>query len=355
MMEQIDMFSNDPGLKPVDTRSKLEREYLVPPFSILDTRQGYWQDRKRLWLSLGIESEIGRTARTFHDDEWLYEKKGQKMPGFHEEIFNSCQGRDSKGKNTFQDLIDNPRQAESAKLIAAVGGQSIFDPVLCELMYRWFCPKHGKILDPFAGGSVRGIVASILGYRYHGIDLSAEQIAANKEQATKLKVDGINWYIGDSIGLDKILPENFYADMIFTCPPYFDLEQYTSDASDLSNTSWQGFKIMYRKIIEKSILRLWPNRFACFVVSEIRDDNGCFRGLVPYTIDCFVNGGMWYYNEIILVNSVGSLPIRMANQFSYRKIGRTHQNVLIFYKGNVDSIPKLFKEIKQDGIKEYSA
>ena len=41
-------------------------------------------------------------------------------------------------------------------------GTSIFDPVLCELVYRWFCPSKGKILDPFAGGSVRGIVAAHL-------------------------------------------------------------------------------------------------------------------------------------------------------------------------------------------------
>jgi len=34
--------------------------FLVPPFSVLDTRQGYWQDRRDLWLSMGIESEIGR-------------------------------------------------------------------------------------------------------------------------------------------------------------------------------------------------------------------------------------------------------------------------------------------------------
>jgi hypothetical protein len=37
---------------------------------------------------------------------------------------------------------------------------SIFDPVLCEIAYRWFCPSGGTVLDPFAGGSVRGIVAS---------------------------------------------------------------------------------------------------------------------------------------------------------------------------------------------------
>ena len=39
---------------------KLSDIFIVPPFSVLDTRQAYWQDRKRYWLSLGIKSEIGR-------------------------------------------------------------------------------------------------------------------------------------------------------------------------------------------------------------------------------------------------------------------------------------------------------
>ena len=35
-------------------------------------------------------------------------------------------------------------------------GTSIFDPVVCELAYTWFAPVGGVVLDPFAGGSVRG-------------------------------------------------------------------------------------------------------------------------------------------------------------------------------------------------------
>ena len=52
-----------------------------------------------------------------------------------------------------------------------VTGTSIFDPVLCEIAYRWFSPVGGLILDPFAGGSVRGIVASKLGRQYIGHEL----------------------------------------------------------------------------------------------------------------------------------------------------------------------------------------
>jgi len=38
----------------------LAERFGVPPFSVLDARQGYWQDRKRAWLMLGIQSELGR-------------------------------------------------------------------------------------------------------------------------------------------------------------------------------------------------------------------------------------------------------------------------------------------------------
>jgi hypothetical protein len=43
-----------------EARQTLAERFVVPPFSVLDARQGYWQDRKRAWLALGIQSELGR-------------------------------------------------------------------------------------------------------------------------------------------------------------------------------------------------------------------------------------------------------------------------------------------------------
>jgi hypothetical protein len=81
----------------------------------------------------------------------------------------------------------------------AHSGTSILDPVLCELVYRWFCPPAGLVLDPFAGGAVRGIVASKLGRRYSGVDLSARQIEANEAQARAICTDPLpEWVVGDS-------------------------------------------------------------------------------------------------------------------------------------------------------------
>lgn len=49
---------------------------------------------------------------------------------------------------------------------------------------------------------------------------------------------------------------------------------------------------------------------------------------------------------MILVNPVGTLAIRAARQFNAsRKIGKTHQNVLVFYKGKIKDIKQNFGEL----------
>jgi len=47
-------------ISPAEARKTLAERFGVPPFSVLDARQGYWQDRKRGWLALGIRGELGR-------------------------------------------------------------------------------------------------------------------------------------------------------------------------------------------------------------------------------------------------------------------------------------------------------
>ena len=214
-------------------------------------------------------------------------------------------------------------------------GTSIFDPVLCELAYSWFSPQGGTVLDPFAGGSVRGIVASRLGRQYIGVELRPEQVEANRMQGDDLCPDlPPVWHTGDSRNIDKIC-HDVEADFVFSCPPYADLEVYSDDPNDLSTLKYEDFKPAYFEIIAKACSRLKQDRFACFVVGDVRDKKGNYYNFVGDTVEAFRAAGLHYYNEAILVTSVGSLPIRAGKQFSSgRKLGKTHQNVLIFVKGD---------------------
>lgn len=259
-----------------------------PPFSVLDARSGEWQDRKRAWASVGIKGEVGR-------DENL------------------------------------GRYSETTSL--GEKDTSIFDPTLCECAYRWFCPEGGQVVDPFAGGSVRGIVAGMLGRRYWGCDLRQEQIDANNAQADEIAPDVRPvWVCGDSMEILDAAPD---ADFVFSCPPYGDLEKYSDDPADLSAMEWHTFKAAYGRIILRAVKRLKPDRFACFVVGDFRDKRGFYRDFVSATIAAFRDCGAELYNEAILVTSVGSASMRVTKQFEAgRKFAKTHQNVLVFCKGD---------------------
>lgn len=279
-------------------------KFLVSPFTVLDARGKNWQDRKKAWIRLGIKSEIGR------GDDLLYNKQ---MGSF-----------------------DYYRVKEGKQKQTTVQQTSIFDPLLCEISYKWFCPESGQVVDPFAGGSVRGIVASILGYNYWGCDLSNDQIIANYEQKSKIldknSVADAVWIQGDS---NKELAHAPQADFIFSCPPYGNLEKYSDDPDDLSNMSYEDFVEVYRDIIKKSIDGLKPNRFACFVVGDFRDKNGLYRNFVSETIEAFEDAGARLYNEAILVSVIASASMRVTKQFdASRKLCKTHQNVLVFCKGD---------------------
>lgn len=315
--------------------SSLKDSFIFPPFSILDSRSGVWQERKRKWLSLGFNSQETR------EDVELIAKSGQSSGVY--DLRNKM--RDMLQREpTWDEIIDYAKK----KGMHIYEGASIFDPILCELSYRWFCPDGGKILDPFAGGSVRGVVAGVLGYEYLGIDLREDQCVANRKQASVLKLDVVQtqWYAGDSneVLSHKMSEDGF--DFVYSCPPYADLEKYSNDPKDLSNMDYADFKDVYFSIIKKAVDQLKQDRFACFVVGDVRDKKGFYYNFVSDTIQAFKDAGMELYNEIILVNVVGSLAIRVRRQFNGgRKIGKMHQNVLVFYKGDPKKIKDNFLEL----------
>lgn len=555
-----------------DQIGSLVQRFIVPPFSVLDARQGYWQKRKRAWLALGIRSDLGRTdlATTVVATDWM--KRGTDAGG------------------------------------------SVFDPVLCELAYRWFCPPGGQVLDPFAGGSVRGVVGAALGRRYLGIELRVDQVQANREQAkailqgnrvrTKVadpmaltpveahgsvlvkrddlfslggvsggkvrtcwhlmqgaigvttagsrqspqvnivaqlaKLTGIParvhtptgelspevlaaqeagaelvqhkagynsviiarskadakaqgwrdipfgmecaeavamtrrqvanlpfgqfsrlvmpvgsgmslagvlwglvdagqevpvlgvvvgaapvdrlekyappgwqgactlvasgldyhaevpevhlgalaldpvyeakclphlqpgdllwvvgirataeaqegaansllealafeagnapapvWVAGDSAQMGALLSEDAEADLVFTCPPYADLEVYSDAPADLSTLKYPAFRAAYASILANAVRRLKEDRFAVLVVGDVRDGAGLYRNFVAHTVEAMEAAGCRLYNDAVYITPAGSLPIRAGRIFEgSRKLVKGHQNVLVFVKGD---------------------
>lgn len=353
----------------------LSAEFIVPPFSVLDARQGYWVERKQAWIALGIESGAGRGENLLRmSDNAAIAKKGRKGTGrltyqIDRKRYDDARqeaGRTSRASRlTFNVEPDGvspkPRRTLGAtppNLESEIGtsGTSVFDPVLTELLLRWFSPPEGRVFDPFAGGSVRGIVSALLGRRYVGIDLRSEQVEANEvqwaqistgaESRAAIRAEPITeavprWITGDSRDAQTLLAasgENVSPfDFVLSCPPYLDLEVYSDDERDLSNASAAAFEEAYRSIISHAIARLADDSFAAFVVGDVREKRGegFFRRFPEMTISAFEDAGARLYNRAILLVMLSSLPLRVRRQFTRgRKLGTAHQEVLIFCKGS---------------------
>lgn len=298
MMEDEGLFD---AITP-NASNLLRDRYGVPPFTVLDRRNGDWQDRDNRWKAIGIESEVGR-------EEGLTFNMGM-------------------------DFMTSQRHLASAQQAPRT---SVFSPTLCELVYRWYSAPGQRILDPFAGGSVRGIVAGAMARDYTGLELRAEQVEANRAQAHIAGDMEPKWVHGDSANVLDLMGPDYEADLVFSCPPYAHLEKYSDDPADLSAMKYPDFLEAYRGIIRDTVSLLRPNRFAAWVVGEVREkggDGSCV-GLVPDTIQAFRDAGCELYNDCIILTPIGTAAVRTPKQFdASRKAGRVHEYLLVFVKGD---------------------
>jgi 16S rRNA G966 N2-methylase RsmD len=298
-LQNILDFNLDEGNKYEDgEKGSMEKNFGVPPFSILDTRQGYWQDRKKYWNNL-----IG--------------DQGESR------------------ENTL---------APKGSIMESIGSVSILDAVLAELICRWFGKKDFHVFDCFAGDTVFGFVAGSAGMTFTGIELRKEQAELNNKRVMEAELSA-KYICDNGANMDNHINDNSM-DLFFSCPPYADLEVYSDDPNDLSNMEHDEFFKVYKKCLKNTYKKLKDNRFAVIVMSEVRGKKGGYLGIIPATIDCMVEAGYQYWNELILVNSAGTLPLRAGKSMhSSRKVGRMHQNVLVFFKGSPNSIKTEFGNV----------
>jgi DNA methylase len=270
-----------------DGPGSLAKRFVAPPFSVLDAKQGYWQERKRLWKKRGAT-------------------------GGHVEQVNKSQA---------QLLDDSP-------------ATSAFDPVLADCMYRWFAPSGGRVLDPFAGEAIKGIVAARLGYAYTGIDVNKTHVATNRKQAAALDLSP-TWIHGDSKNLSAILKGSPDFDFVFTSPPYYDLEIYSKHEKDGSAfETYEQFIDWYGDIFRQAVARLKQNRFVVVKIGDVRDEKGFWRNLPGDSISCFLRMGLKLYNVAVLATPIGSMPQRAGDFPVSRKLVNGHQYVQVFLKGD---------------------
>lgn len=301
------------------SKGALYRKYIISPLSVLNTHTKEWQQQKTFWINdLGIKSEMGR-------------------------------GEQKTGMTNLQNLTGT-----------SLPSKSVFDPVLVEILVRWFSNKGERVYDPFCGGSVRGVVSGWLGREYIGTDLSSEQVDENRKQGEEIwgrnpPNDAILpcWEVGDAAN-----PESYPkqpVDLILTCPPYFDLEKYDNGVEDVSGMSWADFKSTMQTIADNCVASLKDNGFIIYVVGDVRDKTGYYRRLPDLISKQFTEGKhkghVDLYNKAIYLTAIATAAMRVEKTFNtQRKLVLVHQEILIFYKGDPSKISSNYEKFESSDL-----
>lgn len=286
-------------------KGSLAEKFIIPPLSVFDTKAGYWVKRKKAWRKL-----IG-------DD-------------------GSARGGADLGLKISKD---------------AFAGVSLLDPVMAEIIVKWFMPKEGdNCFDVFAGDTVFGYVAAYLGKAFKGIELREEQASFNQKQVDA-EVLNAKYICDDGRNVLNHIEENSQ-DLLFSCPPYYDLEVYSDKENDASNQeTYEDFYAILDTAFTNAIKCLKNNRFAVIVASDIRDTKtGYYYDFISDIKKTFTREGMGIYNEIILLNPIGTAAIRAGKQMDTRKVVRVHQEILVFYKGDQKAIKGEFGNVEVEEI-----
>jgi DNA modification methylase len=292
----LDFPAPETNPEPTEKHDLLTDTFTVPPFSVLDTRQGYWQVRKDHWRQL-------------------------------------IQDNGESREHTL---------AKGGMMEAVNSGVSILDPVLAEVVNKWFGLPECKTFDPFAGDSVFGYVSAYLGNTFTGIELRKEQADLNNARVAGMRA---RYVCDDGQNVSKHV-ERESQDLLFSCPPYFDLEVYSNLPNDASNQKeYKAFLSILETAFAGALGCLKNNRFAVITVGDIRDEKGYYRRFIDDIANIMANNGAGLYNELILVESIGTLPQRVGKFMEHRKIGKCHQNVLVFYKGDPKQIKKIYPKL----------
>lgn len=263
--KDYDLFG-DPVVRDVYIREK----FCIPPTSILDSSKSTWQNRKEQWTSLASRQRYN---------------------------------------------IDYPSPFKDINKV---------NPVLCEVLLDWFCPKQGNVLDPFCRNDVSGIVANYQFYKYTGLDMTRTQASINMGSTECLVPDRKpSWIVEPAIDtLNGGIKTKF--DLVLTFLENGELHKNNFSA-----------------VVHRAVARLKKDRFAVFVTKDWYDTQGNYISYLEVITRVLRRNASLHNNIIYLPDTQYS-----NNKFYNRIITPDHYNIYVFYKGDKSKINSIFTKTK---------
>ena len=125
-----DLQQDEAGDGDEAQKGNLSDRFMIPPFSVMNAREGWWQNRKKAWLSLGIKSELGRGGgqepQHTRQQSPVTQMEHSTTAGQPDRMSDSTASAKSKrgGADMGQFTADNQRRVKPLSGQAAPGGSA---------------------------------------------------------------------------------------------------------------------------------------------------------------------------------------------------------------------------------------
>lgn len=210
---------------------------------------------------------------------------------------------------------------------------SNFRPMNAKAIYERFCPEGGIIYDPCCGfgGRLLGALSSKKNFRYVGTDPCTEtmynlhrlgdeiELVTGREDSYELHCCGSEVFKGKANSID----------FVFTSPPYFNLEIYSTDETQCFNKfpeleDWlEGY---VRQTIRNIHHMLKRGKYCAINIADFKVHGGELVAFVDEWIRISTEEGMPLYDTVYL----GVTARAGSREFQFGE--KKKENILIFRK-----------------------
>lgn len=208
--------------------------------------------------------------------------------------------------------------------------------IASRVLEMWSKPGD-LVVDPFAGRATRAIVSWEKGRAYVGYEIVPGyrdfiQSRIDRRPPTlwdpSPDIPKPTIYLADGTLLDNTADAS--ADLVFSCPPYFDTERYESVPGQLSDLSYGDFLAQIAVCAGNCYRVAKPGAYCAMVVSDFR------RGgrLIPFHHDMmerFMLAG-WVPHDLVISVMRTPAALMVGNTMKRRHTAKIHEYILAWVK-----------------------
>lgn len=222
---------------------------------------------------------------------------------------------------------------------------SAFSPQLAELIVEMWSDPADLVVDPFSGWGTRAEAALRVERRYLGFDVSSTALQRTVGHLEKYWAqDSARWSIRGEDGCRMESISDGEASLVFSCPPYWNLEKYEDAPEQLSATqSYSAFLGKIRELCFNTRRVLKEGGYAVFVAGSFRRNDQ----YISFQEDLFQllrNSGMVPCESDELSSIVLASRSYMRNA-KFKTLGVSRESVLVFKKDSQSTAAPLSDDI----------